>query len=375
MLRGVGSYLRIQNKFNNPRNLHKMIGIIRIYQDAYGPNMGARTFCQLSQYFGGVLITDNKKIHALEEFKSIRYDEAVANKAKFTKLIVYNTKPNMFGGVPAKHTAMAVQLILTVQDVYYYNCDPILHLPSDVADSHEAQVPGLRKAIYKLNQHGTILDRTNTDLTKFLAARIRLKPLPVVEKKYSACYFGDARGTERQKQVKALFRNWTSCLIIGHEHPDYPWHYYTPDFYHTLNQALVSPVIGDQRLHYETGIPSIRLYEIWHTSAIGLVDRRFNVEGLTDSFYFKDTDEFREKCRIIYSNPEVYEKMLGIQRKLLRKIKKKYANATYDWRTVLKKKAAAVKERHEHVRKLKDDKISNALKRLEALGINVPNKI
>lgn len=348
-----------------------MIGIIRIYQDAYGNNMGARTFCHLSKYFGGVLITDNKKIHALKEYRSITYEEALANRSKFTKLLVYNTKPNMFGGVAAKHTPSAVRLIEAVPDVFYVNCDPILHLPKDVADSHERQVPGLRKAIYKLNNHGTILDRTNTDLTLFLAANTGRPILKRTVKKYDSCYFGDPRGPERQKQVQELLSTVRHPLIIGHEHAKFPWFYYTPDFYDRLNEAWTSPVIGDSKLHYETGIPSLRLYEIWHTSCISLIDRRFTkVEGLDESFFFSNADEFMQKTKIISETPECYEKMLNKQKLLLKKLKRKYEDAIFDWSQVRRKVRQARRERKQLVVDIKQAKVDRAVKRLEHYGVS-----
>src|SRR5690349_5470566 len=105
-----------------------MIAIVRLYQDSYGENMGSRTFCQLSKYFNGILVTNNKKIQELTEFKQITHEEAITNIKKFTKLIVYNTKPNMFGGVAPKHAAEVVRLIQIVPEIYFYNCDPILDL-------------------------------------------------------------------------------------------------------------------------------------------------------------------------------------------------------------------------------------------------------
>jgi hypothetical protein len=346
-----------------------MVGIVRIYQDSYGNNMGARTFCQLSKYFGGVLITDNKKIQELD-FKQITHEEALLNKAKFTKIIVYNTKPNMFGGVASRHTAYVVSLILSVKDVYYYNCDPILSCPTDVADSHEKQVPGLRQAIFKLNK-GTTLDRRNTDLTKFLAAQIQHPIMKVgsVEKQWISVYFGNPRGHERQKQVNELFRNFNTALIIGYEHATHAWFNYTPDFYETLSSAWTTPIIGDKKMHYETGIPSIRLYEAWHTTTVALVDRRFTVPGLDDSFYFSTPQEFKDKTHLINTYPKVYKRMIEIQQKLLKKIKKQFKNKTYDWSIIRKLKAVALKERKQHTKQLKDTKINGAKQRLAAKGL------
>lgn len=352
-----------------------MVGILRLYQDSYGANMGARTFCLLSEYFGGVIITDNKKIRGLP-FNQITYAEALANKAKFTKLIVYNTKPNMFGGVAAKHTASAVRLILSIKDVYYFNCDPILDLPKGVADSHEKQCPGLREAIFKLNQ-GTHLSRKNTDLTKFLAAQIARKPHKldkVVRKDFVGCYFGDPRGNERQKQVKALLKPLKSALIIGHEHEDFAWFYYTPDFYDLIDMAYVTPIIGDQKLHYETGIPSIRLYEVWHTSTVALVDRRFNVDGLDDSFYFSTPEEFHAKAKLISENPELWEKMISTQLRLLRNIKHTYAIKTFDWASLKRKRLKEEKQRHKLVKEIKQKPVEAAKQRLIDKGILKPKR-
>src|SRR5215216_4345553 len=257
-----------------------MLGIVRIYQDAYGDNMGARTFCHLQHYFGGVLITNNKKIHALEEYRSITFEDAIENRKKFTKLMVYNSKPNMFGGVAPKHMPHVIRLILSVKDLYFYNCDPMLDLQISVPDSHERVAPGLSRAIERLNFAGVKLNRTNTDLTFFLAAQIKREPIKhnEVVKDFTGVYFGNYRNDRRAEQVKSLLEPLKSQLIIGHEHPDFPWFYYTPDFYKTMSRAYVTPIIGDSKLHYETGIPSLRLYETWHTTTIGLIDSRLNFD-------------------------------------------------------------------------------------------------
>lgn len=349
-----------------------MVGILRIYQDSYGNNMGARTFCLLSHYFGGVLITNNKKIHALEDFKSIRFDEALNNKDKFTKIIVYNTKPNMFGGEAPEHIHAAIRLILHVKDVYYMNCDPILECPKSVPSSHELNAPGLTRAIAKINNHGTILSRKNCDLTKFLAARIeqpiiKLKDGP--EKKWTACYFGDARKEERQRQVKELLCQFTNKCIIGHEHPDFAWYNYTPDFYTLLSTAWTTPIIGDKKMHYETGIPSIRLYEVWHTTTVGLIDERFRVEGLSKAFFFKDAFDYRKKVKMILDDPKLYEAMINEQQRHLRKLKKQWRNKKFSWKVIRQNKSKVMEERKELVKGLKKQRRDLAILRLEQSGI------
>lgn len=353
-----------------------MVGIVRIYQDSYGNNMGARTFCQLSRYFGGVLITDNKKIKELP-FKQITHDEAILNIKKFTKIIVYNTKPNMFGGEAPKYAEKVVRLINAVQDVFYYNCDPILDLPKSVPASHEKNVPGLTRAIAKLNNFGTILSRKNCDLTKFLTAQIEQPIIKLKEgpkKQWSACYFGDSRGEERQKQVKELLMPFKNRLIIGHEHEIFPWFDYTKDFYKFLSTAWTSPVIGDKKLHYETGIPSIRLYEIWHTTTVALIDSRFQVEGLSEAFFFSSPAEYAKRTREIMKSKKLYEAMITQQQQLLKKIKKKFKNAKFNWKEVAKNKSAKMKERQQMIKELQDSKKNSARLRLEQLGLRKPKK-
>lgn len=336
-----------------------MIGIVRIYQDAYGDNMGARTFCHLSKYFGGVLITNNKKIHALTEYKSITHEDAIANRKKFTKLIVYNSKPNMFGGVAPKHIGHVIRLILSVDQLYFYNCDPMLDLQISVPDSHERAAPGLSRAIERLNYAGKKLDRTNTDLTLYLAAQIQhaiVKHLEV-NKDFVGVYFGNFRNEKRAEQVNRLLTPLKSQLVIGHEHPDFPWFYYTPDFYKTMSRAYVTPIIGDAKLHYETGIPSLRLYETWHSTTIGLIDARLGFDvGLDKRFYFSTWDDFHKKAKMISENPEVYFSMLNKQYKLLKDLKKKYHKAKYNWKRVLKEKKLAAKKQRLEEKELRKKK-------------------
>lgn len=344
-----------------------MLGIVRLYHDSYGNNMGSKTFCQLSKYFGGVLITDNKKIKQLKEFPQISHQDAIKNIKKFTRLMVYNSKPNMFGGVAPKHTAEVVRLILAAPEVYFYNCDPILDLQQSVPTSHEKEVPGLTRAINRMLYQSIRLDRTNTDLTLFLAAQID-KPIISIKdgpKKYwSACYFGNSRQKYRQDQVFELLNPLPTRLIIGHEHEHFAWFDYTPNFYETLSTAWVTPIIGDKKMHYETGIPSVRLYETWHTTTVGLLDSRFKVDGLDSRFYFDNPQDFQNKCLFIKNNPALYQQMIGIQQGLLKKLKKKYKNAKYDWKAIRKekeKKKAIEQKQEEAIKLIKVNKAKNRL--------------
>lgn len=343
-----------------------MMAIIRLYQDSYGNNMGARTFCQLQKYFGGILVTNNKKIKALDEFTTITYPDAAKNADKFNKIMVYNTKPNMFGGVPADHMNDAIKLIMKAKELYYYNCDPILDLPKGVAESHEEACPGLTECIRKLNMEATMLSRKNTDFTKFMAANIP-RPfidLPGPEKEFDACYFGNSRQGEREKQVLALLSPLKS-LIIGHEHEKFAWFEYTPDFYNLLSLAWTTPVIGDQKLHYETGIPSLRLYEAWHTTTITLIDSRFTEPLLDSRFFFKDYEEFHNKTKQIASDKELYKEMLSVQRLALKKLKKKYSGIGFDWEILKKEKANVIEGRTKEIKERKKAIVEAAKKRLK----------
>lgn len=344
-----------------------MLGIVRLYNDSYGKNMGSRTFCQLSKYFGGVLITDNKKIRELTEFRSITHREALDNVKKFTKLLVYNTKPNMFGGIAPKNTPAVVRLIKAVPDVYFYNCDPILDLQLSVPSSHEKAVPGLTSAINKMIHFSKRLDRTNTDLTKFLAGKLKDKivPLPGPKKQWIGCYFGNARQPERQKQVFQLLNPLKSRLIIGHEHEHFAWFDYTPDFYNTLSTAWVTPIIGDKKLHYETGIPSLRLYEACCSTAVVLIDGRFKrEEGLDERFYFDTPEEFHKKAKMISENRDLYFEMVGKQQRFVISIIKQYGNKVFSWKKVKKAKEQKEKEVKKERRMKKDLQVAKAKKRL-----------
>lgn len=347
-----------------------MIAIVRLYQDSYGENMGSRTFCQLSKFFNGILVTDNKKIQQLKEFKQITHAEAISNIKKFTKLIVYNTKPNMFGGVAPKHCAEVVRLILGINEIYFYNCDPILDLQNSVPSSHEKAVPGLTSAINKIIQRGVKLSRVNTHLTKFLASQLSEHIVTEkIEKEFTACYFGNARQPYRQEQVKELLSGLKS-LIIGHEHEDFAWFNYTANFYNLLSMAWVTPIIGDKKLHYETGIPSLRLYEACCSTSIVLIDRRFTEDlGLPDDFYFADAVEFQKKSIQISTDLHKYEWMLQTQRKLLKKIIRQFKNKRFNWKTIAVKKKKENKQRIKHVKTLKKNEINLAKQRLIKKGL------
>jgi hypothetical protein len=340
-----------------------MMAIIRLYQDSYGNNMGARTFCQLQKYFGGVLITDNKKIKSLEGFQTLSYGEAAKNADKFNKVMVYNTKPNMFGGVPADHMNDAIKLIMKAKELYYYNCDPILHLPKGVAESHEIACPGLSECVRKLNMEATILSRKNTDFTKYMAANIQRPIIEGVEKEFTTCYFGNSRQGEREKQVLQLLSPLKS-LIIGHEHEKFAWFSYTPDFYSLLSMAWTTPIIGDKELHYETGIPSLRLYEAWHSTAITLVDSRFNEPLLDSRFFFKDAEEFHNKSNQLATDKELYNGMLKVQRLALKKMKKKFDGIQFNWGTLKKSKEKVLDARRLEIKERKQEIITAAKKRL-----------
>ena len=113
------------------------------------------------------------------------------------------------------------------------------------------------------------------------------------------------------------------------------------------------------------------MYEIWHTTTIGLLDSRFNEPLLDDRFYFTSPEDYQKKTIEIANNPELYNSMLKVQRIALRKLKKRYAGIRFDWKAIRKAKEKKEKFEKKQVKLEKEKTREKAKAKLLKRGIKL----
>lgn len=326
-----------------------MVGIIRLYNDSYG-NEDSRIYCQLSKYFDGILITDNKAIHKLEKYDCITFNDAINNIAKFNKLIVYNSRPTEYGG---SFAYLATRLILEIEQLYLFSSDN-----SNLHKYPTQSVINIEKAVNRLNSYAIRLNYTDF-IHYYGASHTVLKRLPE-KKEWYTCYFGDLERPENLERLNNHFKTLTKKFVIGYEHEEYPWFDFRKDYLEKVCLAYTIPIFSNSR---------DILYQIWHTNTVALVNSEFKVEGLDESFYFSNPEEFHAKALIISTQEIAYARMLKIQRNLLTKLKQKYGKTTFKWSSILKQKKAEELERRKLIDGMKQKQVESAKKRLTAHGI------
>jgi hypothetical protein len=280
-----------------------MVGIIRLYNDSYGSEE-SKIFCELQRYFKGVLITNNKRILDLKQFKSISYTDALNNIDKFNKLIVVDCWEE---GSNTRSVPQAIRLILEIEQLYFFSSGS-----STLQKLFLEHKPSIDKAVHRLNNFSIKLN--NTDFVKYYGSLERKIHKDFQVKKFDTCYCGPFTNG-RLPSIKDYFQDIKSKVIIGYEHPKFPW--FDKDN-HYLNYIALCRTIVITHNDIE------EVYKAWHANTITLLDSNVTVKGLDESFYFKTKEELRAKIILINKEPLAYKRMLSVQRKLLSQLKRQH---------------------------------------------------
>lgn len=324
-----------------------MVGIIRLYNDSYGSEE-SKIYCELQKYFKGILITNNRKILESKHYKSISYSDALNNIEKFNKLIVVDSydETNNTKSVP-----QAIRLILEVEQLYFFSSGE-----STLQKLFLEHKPNIDKAVYRLNNFSIRLN--NTDFIKYYGAVER--QIKKQEKKFDVCYCGPWTNG-RLPFIKEMFKDIKSKVMIGFEHPQFPWFYKTNNY---LNYVTLCKTIAILYNDIE------EVYKAWHADTITLLDGNvFKMNGLDDSFYFKTADELHAKVLIIANQEPAYKRMLSVQRRQLTKLKRQYGKSTFNWNIVLKQKKEAEQQKQAQLDAIKRKRLESAKKRLKLNNI------
>lgn len=293
------------------------VGVARLCQDSLGNNIGGFLFEAMGRFMRAPIITNNAKFKELSD-NVVTIDEVT----HVETLIMVNPYINFFGGKVPKTMDKIVKLILTADRVVVYITDPKL-MPKPWS---RGNVKGLDKAMDRLI-NAEYLFNYQTDFLKFYYATKKIPLLDATHKAYDVVYFGNRRSNKRQEQLNQYLNqvDEDKVLIVGWEHEKYDNYPYSKDFFKYINLAWVTPIIGDEKIHYSKHTKTTRLYEPWFTTTIGLVDSRFGFEYPKDLITSPQT--FDEDFQRIKRNHSLY---VSKQRKMLAEMQSQYKNIWFD---------------------------------------------
>lgn len=303
-------------------------GVARLCQDSLGNNIGGFLFEAMGRYMRVPLITNNPKFNALNS-NTVTIDEVT----QVDELIMVNPYINFFGGKVPKTLPHMIDLILNAKRVIVYITDPKL-MPKI---GEYKKVKKLDKAMERLVNAEYVFNY-QTDFLKFYYAT---KKVPLInsdytlekegDKAYDVVYFGNRRSNKRQAQLNSYLNQVKQdrVLIVGWDHEWYDSMPYSKDFFKSINKAWVTPIIGDEKIHYSKHTRTTRLYESWFTTTIGLVDSRFGFEYPKELITSPKT--FVDDMERVKDNHEKYFKM---QRNMLSELKSEFKDVYFNLKTM-----------------------------------------
>jgi hypothetical protein len=200
----------------------------------------------------------------------------------------------------------------------------------------------------------------NTDFVKYYGSLERKIHKDFQVKKFDTCYCGPFTNG-RLPSIKDYFQDIKSKVIIGYEHPKFPW--FDKDN-HYLNYIALCRTIVITHNDIE------EVYKAWHANTITLLDSNVTVKGLDESFYFKTKEELRAKIILINKEPLAYKRMLSVQRKLLSQLKRQHGKSTFNWKLILKQRKETELKKQAQLDTIKRKRLESAKKRLKLNEIN-----
>lgn len=147
---------------------------------------------------------------------------------------------------------------------------------------------------------------------------------PLDHKNYDLVYFGNVRNTERTKLVKKLYsdKNMKKLFLgIDPEMENSETYKYVAhaEMFFKVTQAWATVVVGDP-LH-NGNFKTARLFEALSLDIVGFIYDEYDPkhEYIKDEFlkgfiYVKDGKELSEKVEMLKSDPELYRKVVSLER-------------------------------------------------------------
>lgn len=100
----------------------------------------------------------------------------------------------------------------------------------------------------------------------------------VQDKEYDVIYYGDKRGSYREKKLRFLFKESTKNLLVGYKSPkvsgDFIKKVQHVKLQETINRAKVNLIIADEE--HEDNVTTFRFYEGMASSSLCAIDLKFD---------------------------------------------------------------------------------------------------
>jgi hypothetical protein len=154
---------------------------------------------------------------------------------------------------------------------------------------------------------------------------------------YDLVYYGNNRGTERDKIIKSIFSdNDFKVVTWGY---DVDWENTTVNKYcsheelfkNMCTNAYATVIMGD--VTHNNNIRTARFFESMLLDVVGFIwcdydkDKKFvENEELKDFIYFSNNEELKEKLAKIKSDTKFYKHIIELQRKEIKRIATEFIN-------------------------------------------------
>jgi len=141
-------------------------------------------------------------------------------------------------------------------------------------------------------------------------------------KEFDLIYYGDKRGSHREKKIKKYVENSKSNLLVGYKTKNVDTTFMNKvshnDLQKVIDRSICSLIIGDKE--HEDNIATFRLYETLASSTLCAIDIDYDPnkeliknETLRDVLYVKNINDI-EKLMSLYSKELIYLQQLELKR-------------------------------------------------------------
>lgn len=275
----------------------------------------------------------------IEFFKDIS-----SNLESIDNIFIQLAPINFFGGVLDDYVVKFINSIGDLKDRNFY----ILVNDPRIKPQNPAEVVFKRFGLCKeqINNWNNIFEKANycfqgKDLNKFFDEDKNRKIINLdfftyifkndvkysnfinlEDKQFNLIYYGDKRGSHREKKIKKYVENSKSNLLVGYKTKNVDITFMNKvshnDLQKVINKSICSLIIGDKE--HEDNIATFRLYETLASSTLCAIDIDYDPnkeliknETLRNILYVKNQNDI-DKLILLYSKELIYLQQQELKR-------------------------------------------------------------
>lgn len=277
--------------------------------------------------------------------KDIEFFKDISSNLESTENVFIQLAPiNFFGGVLDDYVVKFINSIGDLKDRNFY----ILVNDPRIKPQNPAEVVFKRFGLCKeqINNWNNIFEKANyffqgKDLNKFFDEDKNRKTInldfftyifkndskysnfiDLENKEFDLIYYGDKRGSHREKKIKKYIKNSKSNLLVGYKTKNVDTTFMNKvshnDLQKVIDKSICSLIIGDKE--HEDNIATFRLYETLASSTLCAIDIDYDPnkeliknETLRNILYVKNQNDI-DKLILLYSKELIYLQQQELKR-------------------------------------------------------------